>query len=118
MCFFSFCLKELKSLLESKFKTALINEIEQIFPGCIVIHPNPNEIQGFPDLIILYNDQWAALEGKRNINSPCQPNQEHYVELLNNMSHAWFIYPENKQEVLHDLQLAFRTRRSSRLPKR
>jgi len=98
-------------MLENTFKTNLVNEIEKMFPGCIIIHPSPNEIQGFPDLVILYKNTWAALEGKKNKNSIKQPNQEYYVDLCNQMSFSRFIYPENKEEVLYELQQAFRFRR-------
>ena len=94
-------------MFENRFKTKLIKELKVLFPGCIVLHADPNEIQGFPDLLILHKDKWAALEGKKGSNAPCGPNQPYYVALLNNMSFAAFIYPENKEEVLYDLQQSF-----------
>lgn len=96
-------------MLENRFKTELIREIKRMFPGCIVTHLDPNEIQGIPDLLILYKDKWAVLEGKKNATAAHQMNQDYYVELMNNMSFAAFIYPENKEQVLYDLQQAFRT---------
>lgn len=105
-------------MLENKFKTNLIEELEYLFPGCIVLHTDANEIQGFPDLLILYNDRWAALEGKKNKYAPHRPNQDYYVDLLNKMSFSRFIYPENKKEVLYELQQAFTSRRTTRLSKR
>lgn len=105
-------------MLESRFKTNLIKEIEDLFPGCIVMHFDANEIQGIPDILILYRDRWAALEGKRSRNAPHQPNQDYYVDIMNNMSYASFIYPENKEEVLDELQRALRSRRSTRLSQR
>ena len=105
-------------VLENKFKTKLVEELEELFPGCIVLHLNPNEIQGIPDLIILYEDKWAALEGKKNANASHRPNQDYYVDLMNRMSFAAFIYPENKEEVLYELQQAFRPRRTARIPRR
>jgi len=98
-------------MLENTFKTNLINEIEELFPGSIVIHVNPNEIQGFPDLIVLYKNKWAALEGKKSSKASKQPNQEYYVDLCDEMSFGRFIYPENKEEVLYELQQAFGFRR-------
>jgi hypothetical protein len=94
-------------MLENKFKTNLITDLRQLFPGCLVLHTDPNQVQGLPDLIILYRDRWAALEGKKGANSRHQPNQDYYVETMNRMSFASFISPENKEEVLHELQQAF-----------
>ena len=102
-------------MLENKFKTELVAEIEDMFPGCIVVHRDPNEIQGSPDLLVLYENKWAALEGKKSANAPHRPNQDYYVNLMNKMSFASFIYPENKEEVLYELQQAFRIRRPTRV---
>ncbi len=104
--------------LESRFKTKLIKELEEIFPGIVVIHLDPNDIQGIGDLLLLYGDRWAILEGKRAKDSPVRPNQEYYVNLFNEMSFSRFIYPENKDAVLHELQQAFRARRTTRVSKR
>lgn len=93
-------------MLENRFKTKLVAEIKNMFPGCIVLHPDPNEIQGIPDLLILYGDRWAALEGKKHADATHRPNQDYYVNKMNRMSFASFIYPENKEEVLYELQQA------------
>lgn len=95
-------------MLENRFKTKLVNELNEMFPGCIILHMNPNEIQGISDLLILYKDKWAALEGKKSADEPARPNQPYYVDKLDHMSFAAFIYPENKDEVLDDLYLHFR----------
>lgn len=94
-------------MLENRFKTKLIDEIKDMFPGCIVTHLDPNEIQGIPDLLILYGNKWAVLEGKKNARASCRPNQEYYVDLMDRMSFAAFIYPENKNIVLDALYLHF-----------
>ena len=95
-------------MLENRFKTKLIGEIKQMFPGCMVLHLDPTEIQGIPDLLVLYKDRWAVLEGKKNARASHQPNQDYYVELMDEMSFAAFIYPENKDEVLDELYLYFK----------
>ena len=94
-------------MLENKFKTNLIKEIEKRFPGSYVFHLDPTERQGVPDLLILYKNKWAALEGKKNKNAAHRPNQDYYVKTMNEMSYASFIYPENKEDVLNEIQQAF-----------
>lgn len=94
--------------LESKFKTDLKKEIKERYPGCIVTKMDPNDIQGIPDMLILYKNKWATLEGKRNNKSGKQPNQEYYVEKMNDMSYSNFIHPENKENILKDLDNIFK----------
>lgn len=105
-------------MLENRFKTKLVGELEEMFPGCIIAHLDPNETQGIPDILILYEDRWAALEGKKNGDASHRPNQDYYVDLMNRMSFAAFIYPENKEEVLYELQQALRPHRSTRISRR
>lgn len=95
-------------MLESRFQSELIKELKQEFPGCIVLKNDPDYIQGIPDLLIIYGSKWAALECKRSANASKRPNQKYYVDKMNEMSYAAFISPENKEEVLHDLQSALR----------
>lgn len=99
---------------EGKFKADLKKEIEHRFPGSMVIHLDATERQGIPDLLILYRGKWAALEGKESKRASHRPNQDYYVNLMDKMSYAAFIYPENKEEILDELQSAFETGRPSR----
>lgn len=92
--------------LERDFQAKLIKELKVMFKGCIIVKNDPNYIQGIPDLLILYNDRWAALEVKKSSTAHHQPNQEYYVDLMDQMSFAAFIYPENKEEILYELQQA------------
>ena len=92
------------SRLESGFQDNLKKEIEEMFPGGMVF--KMDQIQGIPDLLVLHNDKWASLECKKNARASKRPNQEYYVELMNGMSFSRFIYPENKEEVLNELQQA------------
>lgn len=104
--------------LESKFQTELKKELYELFPGCVILKNDPNDTQGIPDLLILFHHHWAVLESKQSTNAARQANQEYYVDLLGSMSFAAFIHPENKEEVLSDLQRAFSTRRTPRSSKR
>ena len=94
--------------LERDIKANLIKELKELFVGCIVTKMDASHIQGIPDLLILYKDKWATLECKKSARAKKQPNQEYYVGLMNKMSFSRFICPENKEEVLHELQQAFK----------
>lgn len=102
-------------MAERDYQKGLIKRIKEKFDDCIVIKNDPTYIQGIPDLLVLYKNKWAALECKKNEKSSKRPNQEFYVNKMNDMSYASFISPENEKEVLDELQQAFRTRRTSRL---
>lgn len=94
-------------MLESKFQADLKKELKQKFNGCIVTKLDSGDIQGIPDLLILYKDKWATLECKKNEKASKRPNQQYYVDKMNGMSFSRFICPENKEEVLNDLQNMF-----------
>ena len=93
------------SRLESGFQDKLIKELKDRFPGCMTF--KMDQKQGIPDLLVLYEDKWASLECKQHARAKKQPNQEYYVGRMNEMSFSRFISPENKEEVLNDLQQTF-----------
>ena len=93
--------------LENKFQSDLKKEIKGMFPGCIVTKLDSSDIQGIPDLLVLFEDKWATLECKKSKNAKKQPNQPYYVDRMDNMSFSRFIYPENKEEVLTELNALF-----------
>lgn len=97
----------MSSKLERDFQSKLIKDIKAIFKGCLVMKLDSSYIQGIPDLLVLYKDKWASLECKKTERAKKQPNQEYYVGLMNNMSFSRFISPENKEEVLNELQQTF-----------
>lgn len=92
------------SRLESGFQDRLIDILKTRLPGCLTFKLDR---QGFPDLLVLYRDKWATLECKRTVNAHRQPNQEYYVRLMNEMSFSRFIAPENRDEVLAELDAFF-----------
>lgn len=98
---------------ENEYQGKLIKKLEKLFPGCFVMKNDPNYRQGTPDLTMLYGQRWVVLEVKRDeaeLRKPV-PNQEHYVNRLNEMGFAAFIYPSNEQEVLDAIQRSFETGR-------
>ena len=94
---------------ESKFQADLKKELKQMFPGCIVTKLDSGDIQGIPDLLILFKNTWATLECKKSANASKRPNQEYYVGLMNKMSFSRFICPENKEDILNELRKAFKS---------
>ena len=92
---------------ESKFQSDLKKELQGMFPGCMITKLDSGDVQGIPDLLVLYKDKWAVLENKRSAKATHQPNQDYYVDKMNSMSFASFIYPENKDEVLARLRKKF-----------
>lgn len=94
-------------MLENKFQANLIKKLKQLFPGCIVMKNDASYIQGIPDLLILYKDKWASLECKKSANAKHRPNQDYYVDKMNDMSFSSFICPENEDDVLTQLTHKF-----------
>ena len=70
--------------LEADFQADLILDLKDLFPGCFIMKNDESLIQGIPDL---------------------------YVDLFDGMSYAAFIFPENKEEVLDELQQTFGAKR-------
>lgn len=97
--------------MERDFQAKLIRELKEMFPGCMVLKNDSSYIQGIPDLLVLYKDHWATLEVKRALNASHRPNQEYYVDLMDEMSFSRFICPENKEEVLYELEQSFQSER-------
>lgn len=93
---------------ESQFQKGLIKEIKDRFPGCLVLKNDPNYIQGIPDLTVLHGNHWALLEVKRDSNAKHRPNQDFYISKANEMSFSAFIDPDNKEEVLNEMEQSFK----------
>lgn len=96
------------SKLERDFQANLIRELKTMFPGCMVMKLDSGYIQGIPDLLVLHEDKWATLECKKYKGAKKQPNQEYYVGRMDEMSFSRFICPENKEEILYELQQTFK----------
>ena len=92
---------------ELAYQAKLVRKLEHMFPGCFIMRTDPADTQGIPDILILYGCAWAMLEVKISADAPVRPNQSYYVDMFGKMSYASFIYPENEERVLHDLQFAF-----------
>lgn len=97
-------------MLESEFQRSLVKELEVRFPGCIILKNDSTYIQGIPDLLVLYENHWASLEVKKSGKASHRPNQQYYVDKMNDMSYSAFIFPENKEEVLDEMERSFKRR--------
>lgn len=94
-------------MLENAFQSKLMKELKKEYPEAIIFKNDSR--QGFPDITILYKTKWAFLECKKGEKEKHQPNQDYYIDMANDCgSFGRFIYPENKEEVLRELQQAFK----------
>jgi hypothetical protein len=96
-------------MLESKFQAGLKKDILKRFPDAIIMKNDPEGKRGIPDLTILHGRHWATLECKQSSNAKHRPNQDYYVDKMNDMSFSRFVSPDNKEEVLNDLEELFKT---------
>lgn len=94
-------------MTEAQYQTKLIKKIKKRFPGCVVIKNDSSYQQGFPDWTIFYGERWATLEVKKSEDAGQQPNQSYFVSHLNTMSFSAFVYPENEEEILREMERAF-----------
>lgn len=92
---------------ESRFQHEVIQELEERFPGCVVMKNATGLKNGFPDITMYVGDRWAMLECKCEEEANKRPNQDYWVDRMNGMSFARFIFPENRQEVMNELQQTF-----------
>jgi hypothetical protein len=117
--FYFFLCFELGGVMrEGEYQAYLIKEIKLLLPGCMVLKNDSGYIQGIPDLTVLFHERWGVLEVK--IKRPTkasdfEPNQEWYLEHMDELSFAACIYPENEDEVLGDLQYALSAGRKTRV---
>lgn len=90
-------------MLERDFQKKLIKSLEK--KGYMVMKLDSGYLQGVPDLLVLNEGRWATLEVKKSNRAAHQPNQDFYVKKMNGMSFSRFISPENKQEVISDMDI-------------
>lgn len=102
---------------ETPYQATVVKKVRELLPGCDVLRNDPTRRQGIPDLLILFKGFWAMLEVKTSADAPTEPNQEYYVDLYDKMGFARFVYPENEEQVLRELQSALGSGRPARLSK-
>ena len=101
-------------MLERDYQRQLIPRIKFRLKGCDVLKNNSGYRQGIPDLTVFYGPYWAWLEVKPSRDADQEPNQEYYVQWAAARAFGAFIYPENEEEVLSDLEQTFGLRGPTR----
>ena len=97
-------------MLENKWVTKVLKpRLSELLPGCVILKNDPNMKQGIPDITILYHGNYAVLEVKKSKNATHRPNQDWYIEKFRDHFgvYANFVYPENLEEVMDDLEEYF-----------
>lgn len=92
---------------ESNIQSDIIKRLKGM--GCVVIkyEQNATTLKGFPDIMFMKGPFWGALEVKTSKKAHKQPGQQDWIDKLNEMSYAKFIYPENKEEILNEIKEFF-----------
>lgn len=94
---------------EGKYKTALTGRIYKRFGRDVCEVLILDSRQGLPDRLVIFDGGfWAFLEAKISATAEIQPNQPYYVEKFGRMCFAAFIYPENEEAVLNDLETCYK----------
>ena len=94
-------------MLDRDYQKQLVKKLKTVFPDCIVLKNDAQLKQGIPDLLVLDKAKWAALEVKQSEKASHRPNQDIYVNKMDAMSYAAFIYPENEEKIFSDLKEVF-----------
>lgn len=94
-------------MYENEYQRRLKKKLKERFPGCYILKTDSMDIQGMPDLVLLYGPRWAALEVKKSKTAPHRPNQDYHVGKLDDMGYAAFIFPENEENILNELSNVF-----------
>ena len=97
------------------YQRRVVKKLLETFPGVIVLKNDSEFKPGIPDLTVLFPyGFWATLEVKLWHRSLKEPNQDYYVDLLNDMCFAAFINQDNEEEVFLALQSAYESHREAR----
>ena len=89
--------------LEREYQPKVIERLQREFPGGIVMKNDAGYRQGYPDLLFTYG-KTIHLETKRNSDASFRPNQNYYINLINEQGgFARSICPENEDEVFKEI---------------
>ena len=80
-------------MLERKFQTQLIDELERLFPGCLILKNDEQWLQGIPDPTICGVATGRSWKVSGLLKHPLGPNQAYYIEVAQKMSFGAFYLP-------------------------
>lgn len=104
-------------MLERDYQKHVIRRVRTRWTDGIVLKNDSSYRQGIPDLSVFFpTGFWAWLEVKPSESAIHEPNQDYYVEWAGCAMFGAFIYPENEDEVLDDLQQAYQLFRHPCIP--
>jgi len=95
---------------EGNFKSKLIEKLEKRYPNFVITKLEADLKNGIPDIVILGDKKrWATLEAKKSKKDVTKPrtnkrSQDYYVSTMSKMGYSSYIYPENEEEVLRELE--------------
>ena len=93
------------AMKESTFQAKLIKRLKASYPDSDILKNDANYRQGYPDLTVRIGGECFMLECKASATASQRPNQQYYVDRINDTGgFARFIYPENEEEVLDEIQ--------------
>lgn len=100
-------------MTEGEYQTSFLDKVRLMLPNingkkCIILKNDSGQLQGIPDWVVYYGKLYAMLEIKRTKYAQRRPNQPYYVDLFNYMAYSAFVYPENEQQILSELNEYFK----------
>lgn len=93
-------------MLESDLKRRFLEKLRERLVGTdIDIYVTTSRSK--PDIALLGSPKWATLEFKKDREASHQPNQNYHVYRMNQKSYSRFVYPDNEEEILDELEELF-----------
>lgn len=89
---------------EGAFQDKVCKKLRSLGFKVIKQDPSIGKQKGIPDLLILKEGFWGMLECKRAKNAQKQPGQQEWIDFADKNSYGRFIYPENYDEVMGELE--------------
>lgn len=89
---------------ESEFQKKFLDKVKKLVPGCTALKNDSSYIQGIYDWTVQRGSKAAALEIKITKDAHHQPNQDYYINKINEQGgFGRFVYPENEKQSLEDI---------------